>query len=34
MIRHGFGGHPYGPSQRIAEKRKLGKVGDTYRDGK
>ncbi len=33
MICHGFGGHLYGPSQPIAEKRKLGKVGDTYRDG-
>ncbi len=33
MMRHGFGGHPYGPSEPIAEERQLGKVGGTYRDG-
>jgi len=33
MMRHGFGGHPYGPSQPIREERKHGQVGGTYRDG-
>jgi 6-phosphogluconate dehydrogenase len=33
MMRHGFGGHPYGPSQPIAEERKHGQVGATYRVG-
>ena len=33
MMRHGFGGHPYGPSQPIAEERKHGRVGGAYRDG-
>ena len=33
MMRHGFGGHPYGPSEPIAEERQHGKVGKTYRDG-
>ena len=33
MMRHGFGGHPYGPSQPIAEERIDGQVGGTYRDG-
>ncbi|MGH7383900.1 MAG: NADP-dependent phosphogluconate dehydrogenase [Candidatus Rokuibacteriota bacterium] len=32
MMRHGFGGHPYGPSQRISEERRHGQVGGTYRD--
>ncbi len=31
MMRHGFGGHPYGPSQPIAEERQTGQVGGTYR---
>jgi 6-phosphogluconate dehydrogenase len=33
MMRHGFGGHPYGPSQPIADERKTGQVGGTYREG-
>ena len=32
MMRHGFGGHPYGPSQPVAEERQTGQVGGTYRD--
>jgi len=27
MMRHGFGGHPYGPSAPIAEERKHGRLG-------
>lgn len=27
MMRNGFGGHPYGPSQPIAEERRRGQVG-------
>lgn len=32
MMRHGFGAHPYGPSQPIREERKHGQVGGTYKD--
>ena len=32
MMRHGFGGHAYGPSQPIVEERKRGHVGGTFRD--
>jgi 6-phosphogluconate dehydrogenase len=32
MMRHGFGGHPFGPSAPIAEERQVGQVGGTYRD--
>lgn len=32
MMRHGFGDHPYGPSQPIVEERKHGQVGGTYKD--
>jgi len=27
MIRHGFGGHPYGPSEPVAKERREGRVG-------
>ncbi|MGH7367792.1 MAG: NADP-dependent phosphogluconate dehydrogenase [Candidatus Rokuibacteriota bacterium] len=33
MMRHGFGGHPYGPSPAVEEERRRGQVGGTYRDG-
>jgi 6-phosphogluconate dehydrogenase len=32
MMRHGFGGHPYGPSEPIVRERREGRVGDFYRD--
>jgi 6-phosphogluconate dehydrogenase len=32
MMRQGFGGHPLGPNQGIAEERRHGQVGGTYRD--
>jgi len=28
MMRHGFGGHPYGADQAIARERSEGRVGD------
>lgn len=31
MMRHGFGGHPYGTDEGIATERKRGRVGDIYR---
>jgi 6-phosphogluconate dehydrogenase len=31
MMRHGFGGHPYGPSDPIVRERREGRVGDFYR---
>lgn len=31
MMRHGFGGHPYGPSEPVARERRDGRVGDFYR---
>jgi len=30
MMRHGFGGHPYGPDDGIREERQSGRVGDFY----
>lgn len=32
MMRHGFGGHPYGPSQPIADERRTGQVWGTFKD--
>lgn len=34
MMRHGFGGHPFGPEESIARERREGKVGDVFRPGK
>ncbi|MBI3829869.1 MAG: decarboxylating 6-phosphogluconate dehydrogenase [Planctomycetes bacterium] len=31
MMRHGFGGHPYGPNEDIKRERVEGRVGDFYR---
>ena len=31
MMRHGFGGHPYGPDEGIARERREGRVGDIFR---
>ncbi|NIV96500.1 decarboxylating 6-phosphogluconate dehydrogenase [candidate division KSB1 bacterium] len=32
MMRHGFGGHPYGPEEGIARERREGRIGRFYRD--
>jgi len=32
MMRHGFGGHPYGSNAAIVDERKHGQVGGTFRD--
>lgn len=32
MMRHGFGGHPYGRDERIARERREGRVGAFYRE--
>lgn len=32
MMRHGFGGHPYGASSAISRERKTGRAGDYFRD--
>jgi 6-phosphogluconate dehydrogenase len=32
MMRHGFGGHPYGPNESIVEERRTGRVGGFVRD--
>jgi len=32
ILRRGFGGHPYGPSEYVASERRSGQVGGTYRD--
>lgn len=32
MMRHGFGGHPYGSDESIVRERKEGRVGDLFRD--
>jgi 6-phosphogluconate dehydrogenase len=32
MMRHGFGGHPYGAEQAIVRERREGQVGDFLRD--
>ena len=31
MMRHGFGGHPYGPDEGIARERREGRIGGFYR---
>lgn len=31
MMRHGFGGHPYGANAAVVEERKTGRVGDFWR---
>jgi 6-phosphogluconate dehydrogenase len=31
MMRHGFGGHPYGPDAGIVRERREGRVGDYFR---
>lgn len=31
MMRHGFGGHPYGPEQGVARERREGRVGNIFR---
>ena len=31
MMRHGFGGHPFGPDESIARERREGRVGDIFR---
>jgi 6-phosphogluconate dehydrogenase len=28
MMRHGFGGHPYGPDEAIRRERETGRVGE------
>jgi 6-phosphogluconate dehydrogenase len=32
MMRHGFGGHPYGKNARVADERRHGQVGGTFTD--
>ncbi len=32
MMRHGFGGHPYGPSEAEVRERREGRIGDFVRD--
>ena len=32
MMRHGFGGHPYGTNAAIVQERREGRVGDYYRE--
>jgi len=32
MMRHGFGGHPFGPDQGVRQERRLGRIGDFWRD--
>lgn len=31
VMRHGFGGHPFGPEKSIAQERREGRVGDIFR---
>jgi 6-phosphogluconate dehydrogenase len=31
MMRHGFGGHPFGPDESVAAERREGRVGDFFR---
>lgn len=31
MMRHGFGGHPYGPDEDVARERREGRIGGFYR---
>lgn len=33
MMRHGFGGHPFGPEESVARERREGRVGDIFRPG-
>ncbi|MBL6455279.1 NADP-dependent phosphogluconate dehydrogenase [Belnapia sp. T6] len=33
QMRHGFGGHPFGPEKSVAEERQEGRVGDVFRSG-
>ena len=33
MMRHGFGGHPLGPKESIAQERREGRVGGILRPG-
>jgi len=33
MMRHGFGGHPFGEDDNIREERRRGRVGEIWRDG-
>jgi len=33
MMRHGFGGHAYGPSAPVQQERREGRVGDFYQNG-
>jgi 6-phosphogluconate dehydrogenase len=33
MMRHGFGGHPFGPDESVARERREGRVGDIFRPG-
>jgi 6-phosphogluconate dehydrogenase len=33
MMRHGFGGHPYGDDGAIRHERQYGRVGGFYREG-
>lgn len=33
MMRHGFGGHPYGADESVVRERKEGRVGDFFREG-
>ena len=32
MMRHGFGGHAYGPAPAVVDERRHGQVGGTFRD--
>jgi 6-phosphogluconate dehydrogenase len=34
MMRHGFGGHPFGPDESVAKERREGRVGDFFRPDK
>lgn len=31
MMRHGFGGHPYGPKQELVDERQISRVGDIWK---
>jgi len=32
MMRHGFGGHPFGTDEAIVHERRYGRVGEFYQD--
>ena len=34
MMRHGFGGHPFGPNEAIIQERQEGRIGEIYRSDK